>query len=329
MNEKVLVIKEIERLMAPILSNDQLGKLHSVLDHCLLDAGDFPLRNTQFSTNSETIDAFLSAKSVEGCSIRTIRYYSQALERFSRAIGKSFIEVTTDDVRGYLTACQKSGRVSNVTVDNIRRIISSFFSWLEIEDIVYKSPVRRIKKIRSLRAVKPIITDESMEALRDGCKTARDLAIVDLLTSTGMRVGELVKLNRWDIDLTNRECVVKGKGNKERKVYFDARAKIHLSAYLEQRIDENDALFVSLNYPYKRLEISGVETRLRELGRSAIGERVHPHKFRRTLATKAIDKGMPIEQVQVLLGHSKIETTLCYAMVDQQNVKRSHHKYIG
>ena len=234
MNEKVLVIKEIERLMAPILSNDQLGKLHSVLDHCLLDAGDFPLRNTQFSTNGETIDAFLSAKSVEGCSIRTIRYYSQALERFSSAIGKSFIEVTTDDVRGYLTACQQNGRVSNVTVDNIRRIISSFFSWLEIEDIVYKSPVRRIKKIRSLKAVKPIITDESMEVLRDGCKTARDLAIVDLLTSTGMRVGELVKLNRWDIDLTNRECVVKGKGNKERKVYFDARAKIHLAAYLEQ-----------------------------------------------------------------------------------------------
>lgn len=329
MNEKFSAIREIERLMAPVLRPDQLSKLHAVLDHCLLESGDFPLRNTQFGTNEQLIDAFLSAKSIEGCSARTIRYYSITLRRFSDMLGKPFIEATTDDIRGYLTRCQDNGRVSNVTIDNVRRILSTLFAWLENEDIVYKSPVRRIKKIRSLKAVKPIITDESLEALRDGCETARDLAIVDVLSSTGMRVGELVKLNRGDIDFANRECIVRGKGNKERRVYFDARAKIHLEMYLGGRGDANEALFVSLNGPHRRLGISGVESRLRELGSAVIGQRIHPHKFRRTLATHAIDKGMPIEQVQLLLGHSKIETTLCYAMVDQENVKRSHHKYIS
>lgn len=329
MQEKRFIIKEIERLMAPELCAEQLSKLHSVLSHYLLDSADFPLRNAKFNTNKQVLDAFLSAKSVEGCSARTISYYSVTLNNFAAGLNKPFIEVTTDDVREYLTECQREGRVSNVTVDNIRRIISSLFSWLETEDIVYKSPVRRIKKIRSLKSIKPVISDESIEELRDGCRNIRDLAIIDILNSTGMRVGELVKLNRPDIDFENRECVVRGKGDKERRVYFDARTKIHLKAYLDARADSNPALFVSLNNPYKRLEISGVESRLRELGNTVVNQRIHPHKFRRTLATRAIDKGMPIEQVQVLLGHSKIETTLCYAMVDQQNVKHSHSKFIS
>lgn len=329
MNEKFFTIKEIERLMAPELDGEQLDKLHSVLSHCLLESSDFPIRQSRFESNDEVLDAFLAAKAVEGCSPRTIRYYSVTLRRFSSEVGRPFVEVTTDDVRGYLTRCQREGRVSNVTVDNVRRIVSSLFSWLENEDIVYKSPVRRIKKIRTLRAVKPVLSDEAMEELRDGCESSRDLAIIDMLSSTGMRVGELVKLNRDDIDFEGRECVVRGKGAKERKVYFDARTKIHLKAYLEERRDDEDALFVSLTRPCRRLEISGVETRLRELGNRTVGVRVHPHKFRRSLATRAIDKGMPIEQVQVLLGHSKIETTLCYAQVEQSNVKRSHHRYIS
>ena len=153
--------------------------------------------------------------------------------------------------------------------------------------------------------------------------------MLDLLASTGMRVGELVRLNRADLNLQERQCVVFGKGNKERIVYFNARAKIHMEAYLRERTDSNPALFVSLNAPYRRLQISGVERRLKVLGRSAEIERVHPHKFRRTLATMAIDKGMPIEQVQKLLGHVRIDTTLQYAMVSQQNVKMSHRKYLG
>lgn len=328
MQEKFLTINEIERLMASTLDGAQMERLHAVLSHCILDEGDFPSLGCEKMSNEDLLETFLGAKAVEGCSPRSTRYYSITLRRFLSWLDKPFSAVTTGDVRSYLSEYQAMGTVSNVTVDNVRRIISSLFSWLEAEDFIYKSPVRRIKKIRSLQAVKPVISDESMESLRDGCKTARDLAIVDLLCSTGMRVGELVRLNKDDIDFEGRECVVRGKGSKERKVYFDARAKIHLLAYLAQRDDSNDALFVSLNAPHERLEVSGVELRMRHLGRDSIGQRVHPHKFRRTLATRAIDKGMPIEQVQVLLGHSKIETTLCYAMVDQQNVKQSHHRFI-
>ena len=165
--------------------------------------------------------------------------------------------------------------------------------------------------------------------MRDSADCVRDLAIIDMLASTGMRVGELVKLNKADIDFQNRECVVLGKGNKQRKVYFDARTKIHLKKYLASRCDDNEALFVSLQKPYNRLQISGVEIRLRELGKKLNLNKVHPHKFRRTLATMAIDKGMPIEQVQQLLGHQSVDTTLQYAMVNQNNVKASHKKYIG
>ena len=211
----------------------------------------------------------------------------------------------------------------------MRRNLSSFFSWLEEENHILKSPIRRIHKIKTKTVVKEVISDESMEILRDNCTEPRDLAIIDLLASTGMRVGELVNLNIEDINFEERECVVFGKGDKERKVYFDAKTKIHLMNYLDMRCDNNPALFVSLDKPYTRLNISGVEIRVRELGRRLNLEKIHPHKFRRTMATRAIDKGMPIEQVQKLLGHQQIDTTMKYAMVNQSNVKASHRKYIA
>ena len=319
-------IERIDRLMAHVLDDAQAAELHSVLVACLSSEGSCA-RGPQ--SMDECIGLFLSAKRLEGCSDRSLRYYSSTLARFSYVVAKSAYDITTDDVRDYLAAYSQDGRVSKVTVDNIRRVISSFFSWLEEEDYIYKSPVRRIKKIRTARVLKPVYSDEALEQLRDCCAEMRDLAMIDLLSSTGIRVGELVRLNRRDIDFDARECVVHGKGEKERRVYFDARAKTHLLAYLNCRSDDAAALFVSLHRPFKRLEISGVEARLRKIGEDSGVKHVHPHKFRRTLATKAIDKGMPIEQVQVLLGHSKIDTTLCYAMVDQDNVKRSHRKYIS
>jgi site-specific recombinase XerD len=242
---------------------------------------------------------------------------------------KNVSEYTTEDIRAYLAVFQRKHKSSKVTIDNIRRIFSSFFAWLEEEDFILKSPVRRIHKVKTGTQVKEVLTDENLELLRDKCKNIRDLAIIDLLSSTGIRVGELVKLNRNDINFAERECIVFGKGNKERIVYFNARAKIHLQEYLKTRKDKNQALFVSLAKPHTRLQISGVETRLRELGRRVKLPRVHPHKFRRTLATMAIDKGMPVEQVQKLLGHVKIDTTMHYAMVNQTNVKLSHRKFIG
>lgn len=320
------VIERIDRLMAPILTEDQAVELHAVLVACMASEGRGACGQASLR---EYAELFLAAKRLEGCSDRSLRYYASTLERFASSVEKQAHEVSTDDIRDYLADYSRGGRAGKTTVDNIRRVISSFFSWLEEEDYIYKSPVRRIKKIRASRVLKPVYSDESLEQLRDSCVEIRDLAMVDLLSSTGIRVGELVRLDRRDIDFEARECVVHGKGDKERRVYFDARAKTHLLAYLDVRLDDSPALFVSLRRPFKRLEISGVEARLRKIGEVAGVKHVHPHKFRRTLATKAIDKGMPIEQVQVLLGHSKIDTTLCYAMVDQDNVKLSHRKFIS
>ena len=261
--------------------------------------------------------------------LKTLRYYRDTIEAMITAIGKQPKQIITEDLRLYLTAYQIERRSSKVTIDNIRRILSSFFSWLEDEDFIVKSPVRRIHKVKTAKIIKDTYTDEALELMRDNCGNPRDLAMIDLLASSGMRVGEMVALNRDDINFNERECVVFGKGNKERLVYFDARTKIHLQNYLDSRSDTSPALFVSLKAPYERLKIGGVEVRLRELGKRLNLPKVHPHKFRRTLATSAIDKGMPIEQVQQLLGHQKIDTTMHYAMVKQQNVKLAHRKYIG
>lgn len=266
---------------------------------------------------------------MEGCSDRTLKYYRVTIEHMLRKIDTPIRRVTTDEIRSYLVDYQETSSCSKVTIDNIRRNISSFFSWLEEEDYILKSPMRRIHKIKTKTVVKEVISDESMEKMRDACKEIRDLAIIDLLYSTGMRVGELVRLNRNDINLEQRECIVFGKGDKERRVYFDAKAKIHIIDYLATRTDDNPALFVSLDAPHNRLQISGVEIRLRSLGRKLSIDRIHPHKFRRTMATRAIDKGMPIEQVQKILGHSQIDTTMQYAIVNQNNVKASHQKYIA
>lgn len=330
---KEQLITEITRQMLPYLDNYQMEQLQETLSHCFWGVQVSPEEETdqikEKETNSELLDMFISAKRVEGCSEKTLKYYQASIMRLFSTVDIPAIRMRTDDLRGYLSEYQQTSQCSKSNIDNIRRILSSFFAWLEDENYILKSPVRRIHKIKSNQPVKETYTDESLEIMRDQCGCLRDLALIDLLSSTGMRVGELVRLNRSDIDFENRECVVFGKGSKERPVYFDARTKIHLKNYLDSRTDKNPALFVSLIQSFKRLEISGVEIRLRNLGRKLGITKVHPHKFRRTLATRAIDKGMPIEQVQRLLGHAKIDTTMQYAMVNQNNVKISHRKYIG
>ncbi|WP_346665317.1 site-specific tyrosine recombinase/integron integrase [uncultured Mailhella sp.] len=327
------IIAEIERSMLLHLDNAQMEQLHFVLTSTLWNVSLLPVEKEQQvkhdPDNVELVSMFLSSKKVEGCSDKTIKYYNACLSKLFSLLPKQAFRITTEDLRQYLAEYQVNRSCSKTNIDNIRRILSSFFAWLEDECYILKSPVRRIHKIRTNKPIKETYSDEMLETMRDNCGNLRDLAIIDLLASTGMRVGELVRLNRADIDFENRECVVLGKGSKERPVYFDARTKIHLKNYLASRTDENPALFVSLLHPFKRLEISGVEIRLRQLGRRLNITRVHPHKFRRTLATRAIDKGMPIEQVQRLLGHTKIDTTMQYAMVDQQNVKQAHRRFIG
>ena len=279
--------------------------------------------------NTELLDSFLSAKKIEGCSDKTLSYYRHTIKKMLLAVAVAVCHISTTDIRQYLSSYQEENGSSKVTIDNMRRIFSSFFAWLEDEDYIAKSPVRRIHKVKTDSLVKEVLTDEQFEQLRDSCTNQRDLAMIDLLASTGIRVGEMVKLNRADIDFHERQCVVFGKGNKERQVYFNARTKLHLQQYLQSRKDDNPALFVSLSSPYSRLTISGVEVRIRTLGKLLDMPKVHPHKFRRTLATMAIDKGMPIEQVQRLLGHVRIDTTLQYAIVNQNNVKMAHKKYLG
>lgn len=317
--------------MLPYLNNAQIMQLQKVLGKALqnVQLSRESDSNEEKYSNNRLTDLFLSAKRVEGCSEKSLKYYGKTICTMLEQVKKPIQEIETDDLRNYLTSYQIQKNSSRVTIDNIRRILSSFFSWLEDEDYILKSPVRRIHKVKSASTVKETYTDEALEKLRDNCENLRDLAMIDVLTSTGMRVGEMVLLNREDINFEERECIVLGKGDKERIVYFDARTKIHLQNYLNSRLDGNSALFVSLRAPYTRLNIGGIEVRLREMGKKLNISKVHPHKFRRTLATVAIDKGMPIEQVQQLLGHKKIDTTMHYAMVKQQNVKLAHRKYIG
>lgn len=326
---KEQLIADVQQQMLPHLNNEQLRQLRAAMEYCLHGMEITASQSPRVQATPNVVTAFISAKRIEGCSEKTLAYYQKTIETMIATVGKSAQQITTDDIRRYLTAYQLQRKSGKVTIDNIRRILATFYSWLEDEDYIVKSPVRRIRKVKTAKVIKDTYSDEALEQMRDHCDSLRDLAIIDLLASSGMRVGELVALNREDINFNERECVVFGKGNKERLVYFDARTKIHLQNYLTSRTDNDPALFVTLRAPHARLQIGGVEVRLRRLGEKLSIPKVHPHKFRRTLATAAIDKGMPIEQVQQLLGHQKIDTTMHYAMVKQQNVKLAHRKYIG
>ncbi len=316
--EQVVFIKQ---KMLAVLDNAQMEVLSETLAMCI--------DNIYADDGRNYIDDFIAAKRIEGRSEKTLEYYKNVIEKTVESIGKTVKHITTDDLRKYLSDYQEKKKSSKVTIDNMRRILSSFFGWLEDEELIIKSPVRRIHKVKASKVIKETYTDEELERMRDSCDEIRDVALIDFLASTGIRVGELVQLNIEDIDFEERECTVLGKGDKERIVYFDVRSKIHLKQYIESRSDDNPALFVSLNAPHERLEIGGVESRLRKIGNDLGIDNVHPHRFRRTLATVAIDKGMPIEQLQQLLGHQRIDTTLQYAMVKQSNVKIAHRKYIG
>ena len=326
MKEKVM--REIEQKMASILNNEQKEKLKEVLSYTFFNIEVTNIKNELNEDTTDYAKLFISAKRIEGCSERTLNYYETTINNMIEKINKKVNCIETEDLRNYLSEYQSKNNCSKVTIDNVRRILSSFFAWLEDEDYIVKSPVRRIHKVKATQTVKETYTDEELEEMRDACTEIRDLAMIDFLSSTGVRVGELVNLDKVDVNMQERSCVVLGKGGKEREVYFDARTKIHLQNYLNTRTDNSSALFVSLLKPYDRLKISGVEIRLRELGKKTNIKKVHPHKFRRTMATKAIDKGMPIEQVQILLGHRKIDTTLQYAMVNQNNVRNSHKRFI-
>lgn len=331
---KMDVILNITKDMEDSLTDYQLNKLKEslIINFEKLDfimKTDDLKHQEELDENTSMIESFISSKQIEGCSDRTIKYYKEIIDKFNDSFDKSIKKITTEEIRSYLSNYKEMSTCGSITIDNIRRVLSSFFSWLEDEDYIIKSPIRRIHRIKTPTTVKEVLTDENLEKLRDECENIRDLSLIELLISTGMRVGELVNLNISNLNFEDRSCIVLGKGNKEREVYFDAKTKLHLKEYISKRNDTNDALFVSLREPHQRLSISGIELIVRNLGINTNINKVHPHKFRRTLATMAIDKGMPVEQVQKLLGHVKIETTMHYAMVNQSNVKISHRRYIA
>ena len=323
-----ILISDLKTKLAGKLDPDSLTLVVSELSK-LLNSQKYTEINENILTNDRLLQTFLSSKRLEGCSEKTLTYYQSTIDMFMKKTTLSLVQVTTEDVRAYLSEYQARRNSSKITIDNIRRIFSSFFSWLEDEGYIPKSPVRRIHKVKFGRTVKDTFTDEELERMRDACGNIRNLSIIDTLISTGMRVGELVRLNRADVDFNERECIVFGKGDCERRVYFDARTKLHLQEYLSNRSDDNPAIFVTLHHPIRRITINGVESMLKCLETVTKIQNIHPHKFRRTMATRAIDKGMPIEQVQKLLGHVRIDTTLHYAMVNQENVKNAHKKFVA
>ncbi len=329
---KELFINEVISKANYFLDDNQRIKLKEILTEICLNYQITIIEQTEKQetqkNNTDILNKFIVAKEIEGCSNRTLNYYKDNIIKTLDTINLPIDEITTEILRNYLASYKSNSNAGMVTIDNIRRTLSSFFAWLENEDYIVKSPVRRIHKVKATKKVKETFTDENLEKLRDTCSNVRDLAILELLISTGMRVGELTRLNIADMNFQERSCIVLGKGNSEREVYFSAKSKMYMKKYLETRTDNNEALFVSLIKPYNRLGISGIEIAIRHLGKEANINKVHPHKFRRTMATMAIDKGMPVEQVQKLLGHIKIDTTMEYAMVNQNNVKSSHRKYI-
>ena len=289
---KKQLINSIKNSMKPHLNKKQMNELTNSLNNILNKFEVIKINKkltiNETKENQELLKSFLAAKEIEGCSQRTISYYQSTIVKMLDCLDLKIETITTEDLREYLADYKNNSNSSKSTIDNIRRVLSSFFTWLEDEDYILKNPVRRIHKIKTKKVVKEVLSDENFEILRDI-----------------------------------------GKGDSERVVYFDAKTKIHLEKYLNSRKDNNPALFVSFKKPYGRLGINAVERRIRELGHEANIKKVHPHKFRRTMATNAIDKGMPIEQVQKLLGHVQIDTTMQYAMVNQNNVKISHRKFIG
>ena len=317
-------IEALITAMADYLSCDQIKKLQETAVR-IFSAPDRPVASV---SNEEYLQMFLDAKSIEGCSQRTIKFYQYSIQAMFRMVTTPVRSISTEEMRRFMTEYQREHNCSKVTLNNYRRNLNSFFAWLEEENHILKSPMKRIHNIKTNKVVKEVISEEQIEKLRDACDNLRDLAILDLLYSSGMRIGELVNLNRRDINLDDLECVVFGKGGKERRAYFDAKTKHDLEKYLASRDDDDPALFVSLDSPHVRLALGRIEQIFRLLGRS-IGIRVHPHKFRRSMATRALNKGMPIEQVQKLLGHNQLDTTLIYAQVSQDNVKSAHQRYLG
>lgn len=293
---------------------------YEISDKCT----DLVAQNQDIDTKA--IQNFFVTKKVEGASDKTLTYYSYVIRKFLSKVSKSIVDITKDDIKYYIAYRSMNDNISKCTQDNELRVLKSFFAWLTAEDFIPKNPALNIKAIKQDQIIKTAFTEIELEKLRRSCKSKRDLALVDFLYSTGARVSEVEGCDISSID--NDEVKVFGKGNKERIVFLNAKAKLTLSEYLNERTDTNPALFISDRKPFNRLSKSSIEKIIRQIGADAGVDNVHPHRFRRSCATVALNRGMPLEQVQQMLGHSKITTTTIYAKSAKENVKESHRRYV-
>ena len=318
----------VEKIVSKVLQwmqgkelRDLKEALYSVLSDYDISEKSTELQKIDRSWEEE-LGTFLVRKKVEGRSERTIELYSLHLRRMLKYLNKPVNEITESDLFLYISMYREKRHVSGAYLDNIRLVFSSFFSWLNAKGYISKNPAAGLDPIKTEKRIKKPLSDTELEKLRRKCRLERDLALIECLYSTGVRVSELIALNRKDM-------VVYGKGAKERETYLTAASCMHLQEYLDSRTDNNEALFVSLKAPHKRLTVSGVEEVLRRLGRQTGIDKVHPHRFRRTMATNILNKGMPIEEVKEILGHVKLDTTMIYCQISRENVRHSHRKYMS
>ena len=269
------------------------------------------------------------SKALEGKSVETVKRYRYELKRLLSYINKAVYSVTAGDISSYMRAYKRLRQVSNQTLQNVRAVYSSFFAWLRDRGRIRKNPMQLVENIKIEKVLKKPYTDEEREMLLRKCKTLRDKAMLEFLYSTAVRVSELARLNRDDIRFTNKDLIVLGKGAKERRVYINDRTNMYLREYLQSRTDSNLALFVSVKSPHKRLTKAGIEDIIRRIGNRAQVEKAHPHRFRRTAATNALNRGMPVQEVAELLGHANLQTTMRYCTVSQDSVQYHHRKYLS
>lgn len=326
------IVDAIMREMMPLLSTEQLSALKETV-RAQLCGYDIRKKETAVMCTNQNgqnyLQVFLDSFRQNGKSEGTIEQYQLHLSRLLAYLGKNVQEVEDDDLIDYMHKYKAIRQVSGRYLNNMRLVFNSFFRWLQRRKIILRNPVDGLEPIKYRQKVKKPLSPQELEKVRCACERERDLAIVEFLYSSAVRVSELTALNRDDIRWESDDVMVLGKGNKEREVYLNARAHYHLRQYLDSRTDDNPALFVSLKAPHERLTKSGVEYILKRLGSHAQVENVHPHRFRRTSATDLLRMGMPIEQVQELLGHVKIETTRIYCTVTKEQVKASHRRYMS
>lgn len=324
-------IMEVLRRMQAVIGETQLTELKNVLN--MVFAGCELAENTELQVVDRSwmgdLDDFLMSKALEGKSPETVGRYRYELNRLLSYVNKGVADILPGDISGYMRMYKKIRQVSNQTLKNVRTVYSSFFSWLRDRDRIRKNPMMLVEDVKVESVIRKPYSDEDREKMFRACTTLRDKAMLEFLYSTAVRVSELARLDRKDIRFGTKDIIVYGKGAKERRVYLNDRTNMYMREYLQSRTDDNPALFAGTKIPHGRMTKAGIEDAIRRIGRRAGVEKAHPHRFRRTALTNALNRGMPLQEAMLMAGHSKPETTMRYCTVDMEAVQYHHKKYLS